>query len=445
MQNKHRRLMRAVFSSPWAIMPEKLEEIVAFLELRLTGSRPSDAEIAEFAAQAAAATAPNRVAGTIAVLPLLGTISQRAGMMTNFSGGTSTEIFAKAFRSALADESVRAIVLDVDSPGGTVYGVDELAGEIFRARGKKPIVAAVNSLAASAAYWIASAADEIAVTPGGEVGSIGVYAMHVDESQLDEKVGLKITLISAGKFKTEGNPFEPLSGDARGAIQKRVDEYYDMFAGAVVRNRSTTAAAARKGFGEGRVVGAKEAVELGMADRIATLDQILARLAGGSQRRKMAEAEEAAPEGVAPDMPGPPAPGAGAIPAHTTATSDEPWDGPTNEARLPSERGPLRQAHAWIDPERDPDTKAAYRFIHHEVGTEGNVDAANMTACSTGIGVLNGGRGGTTIPDEDRQGVYDHLARHLKDGGKNPPPLASAGSRQKLALERRRLELYPKY
>lgn len=112
-----------------------------------------------------------------------------------------------------------------------------------------------------------------------------------------------------------------------------------------------------------------------------------------------------------------------AIGAHETATSDASWDGPANEADLNNDGNAayLRRYFAWVDPDGDPDTKASYRFIHH-FAEDG---AASTVACSTGIGVLNGARGGTTIPDDDRQGVYDHLARHLRDGDQEPPELIS--------------------
>jgi HK97 family phage prohead protease len=114
-----------------------------------------------------------------------------------------------------------------------------------------------------------------------------------------------------------------------------------------------------------------------------------------------------------------------AIASHSTDTSDGSWDGPANEARLSTDAGAstYRKAYAWQDPDTDEDTKAAYRFIHHEIDSDGNVGAANLKACSTGIGVLNGGRGGTTIPDADRKGVYAHLAKHLADGGQEAPEL----------------------
>jgi signal peptide peptidase SppA len=198
-------------------------------------------------------------------------------------GGTSAEGFSRRFSQALNDPTVGAIVIDVDSPGGSVYGVAELAAEIYAARGSKKIVAVANSLAASAAYWIAAAADELVVTPGGEVGSIGVYTAHEDWSKALELQGIKPSLISAGKFKTEANPYEPLTEEARAAIQTRVNEYYDMFTKAVGKYRGATPSAVREGYGQGRVVGAKEAVDLNMADRIETLSETITRLSSSKR------------------------------------------------------------------------------------------------------------------------------------------------------------------
>ena len=122
-----------------------------------------------------------------------------------------------------------------------------------------------------------------------------------------------------------------------------------------------------------------------------------------------------------------------AVASHDTATSEESWDGPENERRLPSPMSleTAQDAYAWIDDARVEDgeiVKDAARFIHHEVGADGSPGAANLTACSTGIGVLNGAREGTTIPDADVQGVYDHLAAHLRDADREPPPLTASAS-----------------
>jgi HK97 family phage prohead protease len=115
----------------------------------------------------------------------------------------------------------------------------------------------------------------------------------------------------------------------------------------------------------------------------------------------------------------------GAIGVHHTEVDTGGWDGPANESRLKSDgtQGYYRKAFAWQDPDGDAETKAAYRFIHHVVSSDGTVGGANLRACSTGIGVLNGGRGGTTIPASDKQGVWNHLAAHLRDGDMEPPEL----------------------
>lgn len=275
--NTYSHILKAIYEMPWAIQQEKLAAIVEMVHLRANGLETSFAD-AERAPVMAAMSAPARNGGSVAILPIFGTISQRMNVMSDFSGGTSTEKFTTSFRQAMADSSVKAIVLNVDSPGGTIYGVDELASEIYKARGEKRVVAIANSLSASAAYWIGSAAEEFSVTPGGEVGSIGVFAAHMDESTALAAEGIKTTLISAGKYKTEGNPYEPLSEEARTAMQSRVDDYYGMFVDAVARNRGVTAGRVKTGYGQGRVMGAQDALKAGMVDRVATLDQTLARL-----------------------------------------------------------------------------------------------------------------------------------------------------------------------
>lgn len=117
-----------------------------------------------------------------------------------------------------------------------------------------------------------------------------------------------------------------------------------------------------------------------------------------------------------------------AVASHSTATSDGPWDGPANEKNVLSGKDAeyYRKIYAWNDPDGDPSVKSSWRFIHHEVSSDGDPGAANVRACQTGIGVLNGARGGTTIPDEDREGVWRHLARHLRDADLEPPELKSA-------------------
>lgn len=273
------RILAAAAGQPWALMPEKMAEIRAFLELRGDGVRFSAAEIEARIGPGRTGQSAQPATG-IAVLSVFGVLSQRANLMGDISsgGGTSTERVGASLRAAVADPNVRAIVLEVDSPGGGTHGIRELAEEVFRARGRKPIVAQVNSTAASAAYWVATAASEVVVTPGGQVGSIGVYGMHEDVSALLEKTGIRKTFISAGEYKTEGNSLGPLSDDARAYMQRQVNEVYGDFVGDVARGRGTTPSRVKAEFGKGRMVLAREAVRLGMADRIGTMQDTLRRL-----------------------------------------------------------------------------------------------------------------------------------------------------------------------
>jgi signal peptide peptidase SppA len=279
-KQRYRNILNAVFGSTWAIMPSKLEAIVDFLAVQSEGVKFTAEEIDQrLAVERGKRLA--KVSGKVAVLPLYGVIGQKANMMTEFSGGTSTEIFGKAFDDAMSNSEIKAIVFDVDSPGGTVYGVPELADKILKARGTKQIIAVANSLSASAAYWISAAADQIVATPSGEVGSVGVYSMHVDWSGYNEREGVKPTYISAGKYKTEFHPDAPLNEEAISELQRSVNETYDMFIDALAKSRGTTANRVRGNYGEGRVFSAKRAVEAGLADRIGTLERVLEELGAG--------------------------------------------------------------------------------------------------------------------------------------------------------------------
>lgn len=275
-EKRYRLVLGAVASQRWAILPEKLAIIEAFLNKRAEGIHATDEEIRAAMAMQHGETP---TANGVAVIPVYGVIAQRMSMFDDISGGTSCEAISKSLKAALADETVGTIVLDIDSPGGTVTGVPELAAEIYAARGKKPIIGVANGMAASAAYWIASACGKIVVTPSGEVGSIGVYTSHQDVSAMLEKEGVKITFIQAGKYKTDGNPYEPLSADAKADIQDGVDKFYGMFTRGVAGGRGVSLEKVLSDFGQGRMLLAEDAVVVGMADEIATLDQVLAGLA----------------------------------------------------------------------------------------------------------------------------------------------------------------------
>lgn len=220
----------------------------------------------------------------VAVIPIQGVVTARAG-------GVAMDRLRNSIRSAASNPDVSAIVLDMDTPGGTYAGTPETAAVVAEAAKEKNVIAMVNTLAASAGYWIASQASEIVMSPSSDVGSIGVYRMHIDVSKALEDAGIAINFIHAGKFKVEGNMFQTLGDEARASMQASVDESYDEFLGAVAKGRGVSVAKARDEFGQGRVVGADRAVALGMADRVASMSDVLAGLAGrrsSSRRSAMA-------------------------------------------------------------------------------------------------------------------------------------------------------------
>jgi ClpP class serine protease len=162
--------------------------------------------------------------------------------------------------------------------------LQELADEIQSARAQKPVVAIANSLAASAAYWIGCAASEFYVTPGWRgwehrcvAGAPGLTVKALDEA------GVKTTLISAGKFKVEGNPYAPLDEDAQAFMQTRVDEYYTAFTRSVAKGRGVPIAQVRDAMGQGRVLGADAALAQGMVDGVASFDEVLRKMRKASK------------------------------------------------------------------------------------------------------------------------------------------------------------------
>lgn len=312
MNGRIARLMTEFYTTPLALMPQTIAALQMVLHRANDGVRLSADEIRaalafdqeqeneQRAARRAGAGGPAQQPNTIAVLPVSGVIGHRAHLVEDSSSGvgTSTEILSAYFKRLVADPNVGAIVFDHDSPGGSVYGVAELSDQIHSARGAKPMVAVVNSLSASASYWLASAADEVVITPGGEAGSIGVWTAHQDWSKYYDQRGVKTTLISAGKYKVEGHPYAPLGEEAQAAIQDGVDKYYGMFVEHVARNRGDSVKNVRAGYGEGRVLVARDAVEAKLANRIATMDQVIAELqqklggsAGAVGARSRADAE----------------------------------------------------------------------------------------------------------------------------------------------------------
>lgn len=309
MSTSFPHLRAAIAAMPWAILEDRLEAILEVVERRvdgiylskgeidaLKGQRPPNGDLSfagmaeDGTISALAGDAQPQAGGTrIAMIGISGIIAQHARQVDDISGpgGTSVERITNSLRMAVRDPNVSAIVLNVDSPGGNVHGIQALADEIYKARGTKPIVAQVNSTMASAAYWIGSAADEIVMTPGAQAGSIGVYTVHQDITKKAENEGVKFTVISAGKYKVETHPAIALGDEAAAHLQSVAEAYYDDFVNAVARHRGKSPDAVKNGFGQGRMVKDHAAVKAHMADRVDTLDATLQRLASKRKSDKM--------------------------------------------------------------------------------------------------------------------------------------------------------------
>lgn len=294
------RLLRVLGSEPLAVEPRFAAAFLDVIRRKLAGGRFTGPELhAELGVPMPDERQADPPPPRLAVIPVWGVIAQHPQSM-----GASTEQIGAALDRALASDQVDGILLDVDSPGGTVTGVPELAAKIFGARGQKPMLAIANGLAASAGYWIASAADELWVTPSGEVGSIGVFTVHEDWSKYLEQEGITITGIAAGKYKLEGAFWEPLSDEARAVLQARVDEAYGWFTRAVAQHRGATAADVRSGYGQGRVLGAADAKQANMVDRIGTFAQAVERLASRAQPKRRGRRADVARRQLALDASG---------------------------------------------------------------------------------------------------------------------------------------------
>ena len=229
----------------------------------------------------------------IAVLSISGTLVKKASWMDAESGLQSYETIRGQIADARDDPGIRGVLLDVDSPGGEVGGLFDLADEVYAVREQKPCYAIANDEAFSAAYALASSAQRLFLTRTGGVGSIGVIAVHMDQSAWDEKVGRKYTAVYAGARKNDFSTHQPLSDDARANLQGEVDRLYDMFVAAVARNRDLKPALVRNT--DAGLFWGEKAISAGLADEVGSFDDALAAVTqaakGLRQSRAAASAE----------------------------------------------------------------------------------------------------------------------------------------------------------
>lgn len=273
------QIVTKICDTPWQITEGGLRTILQIVESHINGSISIEEIRARTENGRRERGSLPKKEGTVGVLPLHGPIFPKANLMTELSGATSLEQFTQDFRGLLQDERVDSILLDVDSPGGSAAGLEEIAYEIFEARNTKPIYSIANGMAGSAAYYIASQASEMYASDSSIVGSIGTYMVHTDDSELKDKVGVKQTVIKEGRFKAA--MLEPLTEETHAHLQNMVTEFNGMFLNAVARGRNTSVENVVANYGEGGVLSAKQALEVGMVDGIRTFDEVLGALLDG--------------------------------------------------------------------------------------------------------------------------------------------------------------------
>lgn len=268
MSHQLPHLLTRVFGTPLLIDPAKAEIILQALRPRLEGVQLAGLE-EEVRRRKPYEVTPDG----IAIINVMGTLVRRSSGMDALSGLSSYAQIESEFIDAATEPAIRAILLDVDSPGGEAGGVFDLASQIFQARSLKPVWAVANDSAFSAAYALAGAAERVYVTQTGGVGSIGVIAVHLDVSAFDAKEGLKYTTVFAGDRKADFSQHEPLSKDARATLQDEIDRLYDIFTASVAQNRGMKQEAVKKT--EAGLFFGNNAVSAGLADKVGTFADAL--------------------------------------------------------------------------------------------------------------------------------------------------------------------------
>lgn len=269
-----------ILTSPWAIRPDKLNEIKTIVESHLRGPKLNlsdiEARILSYTDEPVNEHGYEVINGN-AVIRISGSLSKHTSAFTRIFFSSSSYIdIQNAVSQAAEDPNIETIILLIDSPGGTVSGVQNTADVIYAAREKKKIIAIAEDLMASAAYWLGSQAHEVYVSNDTtDVGSIGVLMVHTDWSKMDKEYGLTITEIFSGKYKTVGSPNKPLSDNDKGVLQAELDYLYSIFIDAVARGRGVDADTVLNNMADGKIFIGQQAITSGLVDGVATLDQII--------------------------------------------------------------------------------------------------------------------------------------------------------------------------
>lgn len=262
------RIWNRIAGEPWAITETALHTI---LEIAARENESPQAVAAKLGRNLQNTYSVTERDG-VAIIPVTGPLFRYANLFTMISGASSYELIARDFTTALENPQIKGIILDIDSPGGEVNGVSELSNMVFAARGKKPVVAYASGDAASGAYWIASAADEIVVSETSALGSIGVVGMYQGKS------GKSAEAVEIVSSQSPHKRLDPTTDDGRSRLQIRIDSMADVFIETIARNRNVSTENVQNHYGGGDVMIGAKAVSAGLADRIGSLEGLIAEL-----------------------------------------------------------------------------------------------------------------------------------------------------------------------
>lgn len=409
-----------IMTSPWAITAPVFSQIIDIYNAHVRGPKIDFAAVEARLQEARAGRPMGRVRRElvgqitpegVAVLDLEGPLAKRMSSVNAACEGTSTNLIADFFQQAVEDPQVKGIILNIDSPGGTVDGTMDLARAVFAARGRKPILALADGQACSAAYWIGAAADAFYLTNETSMaGSIGVVFTHVDASKALEKQGLVVTEITAGKYKRAVSQFKPLDEQGAAMLQEFADDIYTLFVNDISSFRGVPVEQVLDRMAEGRVFMGQKAIDVGLVDGVATLDDLIAQIASGTRA---------------------PRPGAGAALASSN---------PTSMKENPMDLKELREQHPELAKALVDEGRAEGR-AEELARVKGCLDASKPGYESL---ALEKALDGQTAPGDAAMAVIAAEKTDLKAAKakteKGPDPLPSAGDPESIEAENRRKE-----
>lgn len=269
-----------IVNGPWAIYPPNLQEIVGIYSTHLRGEKIDlKALEAQLGRPIERKEQGYTVRNGVGLIPIDGVISRRMNLLGQISGGASTDLIQRDVLASEQDAAVHARILYIESPGGSVDGIQETAQTIFDSAARKPLVTLVDSRMLSAAAWLGVAASEVYLSADTNMtGSLGVVTKHVNVQKREAQIGIETTELSSGKYKRIASEYGPLTDEGRAYMQEMLDKVYAVMVDDVARLRAVSADTVLESMAEGRVFVGRDAIKAGLVDGVSTLDALVADL-----------------------------------------------------------------------------------------------------------------------------------------------------------------------